>query len=164
MSRLETLLIRCVTLDFRAVNLARKVLKYTRETMGWVRNLGKFYHDFHHFPSEMCRQAGFNDGGETALRPVNICKARPCSHLRTMLATTSSPCRTNVSLLLKHVFVSNGIQGYCFDTMSLLRLTLLRLGNVAPISVCLHARPKMAPGWPLYSLCMCLLWLDICCC
>ena len=80
------------------------------------------------------------------------------SHFRNMLATTSSPCRTNVSLLLKHVSVSNGIQGHCFDTMSLLRLTLLRLGNVAPISVCRNARPKkMGPGaaWPLYPLCVC---------
>ena len=79
-----------------------------------------------------------------------------CSHFCIMLATTSSPCLTNVSRLLKHVPVSHGVQGHCFDTMSLLRLTLLRLGNVGPISVCLNARPKMAPGaaWPLYPLCI----------
>jgi hypothetical protein len=84
-----------------------------------------------------------------------------CSHFRNMLATTSSSCRTNVSLLLKRVSVSNGIQGHYFDTVSLLRLTVLRLGNVVPISVCLNARPKV-PGaaWPLYPLCICLLWLD----
>ena len=88
------------------------------------------------------------------------------SHFRNMLATTSSRCRTNVSLLLKHVSVSNGIQGHCFDTMSLFRLTLLRLENVAPISVCLNVRPKMGPGAarPHCQLCICLLWLDIRCC
>ncbi len=87
-------------------------------------------------------------------------------HFRKMLATTSSSYRTSVSLLPKHLFVSNGVQGHCFDTMSLLRLTLLQLGNVAPISVCLNARPKMGPGAarPLCPLCILLLWLDIRCC
>jgi hypothetical protein len=58
------------------------------------------------------------------------------------------------------------LQGHCFDTMSFLRLTLLRLGNVGPISVCLNVRPKMAPGaaWPLCPLCICLFCLDIDCC
>ncbi len=90
-----------------------------------------------------------------------------CSHFRIMLAATPSPCLTNVSLLLKHVSVSNGVQGHCFDTMSLLRLALLRLGNVALINVCLNARPKMAPGaaWSLCPLCICLFFcLDIDCC
>jgi hypothetical protein len=48
------------------------------------------------------------------------------------------------------------LQGHCFDTMSLLRLTLLRLGNVAPISVCLNALPKMAPGGFVLSAYVCL--------
>ena len=39
-----------------------------------VRNLGKSYPDFNHFQSEMCRQAGFFYGGETALRPVYFAK------------------------------------------------------------------------------------------
>ncbi len=39
-----------------------------------VRNLGKSYPNFHHFPSEMCRQAGFLNGGETALRFVFFAK------------------------------------------------------------------------------------------
>jgi hypothetical protein len=83
----------------------------------------------------------------------------------TFLATTSSSCVMNVSLLLEHVSVSNGVQGHCFDAMSLFRLTLLRWGNVVPISVCPNARPKMAPGaaWLLCPLCICLLCLDIDC-
>ncbi len=83
------------------------------------------------------------------------------SHFLNMLATASSPCRRNVSLLLKLVSVSNGIQGHCCDTMLLFRLTLLRLGNVAPISVCLNARPKMGPGAARLHcpLCICLLLL-----
>ena len=32
------------------------------------------YPDFHHFPSEMCRQAGFFNGGETVPRPVFFAK------------------------------------------------------------------------------------------
>ena len=39
------------------------------------RSLGKSYPDFNHFQSEMCRQAGFFNGGETALRPVFFCEA-----------------------------------------------------------------------------------------
>ena len=45
-----------------------------RERLWRVRNLGKSYSDFHHFPSEMCRQAGFFNGGETAPRPVFFAK------------------------------------------------------------------------------------------
>ncbi len=142
LSRLETHLIRCVTLDFRAASLACRVLHYfyRGRLCDGLENLDKRSLTFTIFPSEMCHQAGFFDGGETALRPVFR------SHFRNLLATTSSICRTNVSLLPKRVSVSNGIQGHCFDTMSLLRLTLLRLGNVAPISVCLNALPKMGPG------------------
>jgi hypothetical protein len=106
-----------------------------RERLGRVRNLGNSYSDFHHFPSEMCRQAGFFNGGKTFPRPVFF--AKPVLALTFPCYTTSSSLSNeNVSLL----------QGHCFDTMSLLRLTLLRLGNVAPISVCLNAPPKMGPG------------------
>ncbi len=125
-----------------------------RERLWRVRNLDKSYSDFHHFPSEMCRQAGFANGGETVPRPVFFAKS--VLALTFPYYATASPCLTNISLLLKHFSVSNGVQGHCFDTTSLLRLTLLRLGNVAPISVCLNARPKMAPGaaWLLRHLCI----------
>ncbi len=35
---------------------------------------GQIQPDFHHFQSEMCRQAGFFNGGETSLRPVYFVK------------------------------------------------------------------------------------------
>jgi hypothetical protein len=142
LSRLETRRIRCVTLDFRAANLACKVQNchYHRGRLcDGLETWAKATLTFTIFHQRCVVKLAFLM--EVKLPFVrSILQTCPCARISVvMLATTSSSCRTKVSLLLKHVFVSNGIQGYCFDTMSLLRLTLLRLGSVAPISVCLNA-------------------------
>jgi hypothetical protein len=114
--------------------------------MRWVRNLGKSTLTFPTFHQRCVAKLAFLMEVRL-LFVLSILQSPPLrAHFRNMLATTSSPCRTNVSLLPKQISVSNGTQGHCFDTMSFLRLTLLRLGNVAPISVCRNARPKMGPG------------------